>query len=100
MNEFGGAFAGADSVFVLDIYPASEQPIEGITGELVAKKISQAGGPQACYRGSFAEATADAAAGAAPGDLVLTLGAGNISQVGMQVLERLQSGVQLAGATS
>jgi UDP-N-acetylmuramate--alanine ligase len=98
LNEFGAAFADADSVFVLDIYPASEQPIEGINGELVATKIRQLGGPQACYRSNFAEATADVVAGAAPGDLVMTLGAGNISQVALQVLERLQSGVQSVSA--
>jgi UDP-N-acetylmuramate--alanine ligase len=91
LEEFGGAFADADRVLVLDIYPASEQPIEGINGELVAQKIRQAGGREAVHVGSFAAAAAAVADAAQDGDLVLTLGAGNISQLGPQVLERLQA---------
>src|SRR5207249_7534509 len=39
MDEFASAFSDADSLLVLDIYPASEQPIEGITGEALAQRI-------------------------------------------------------------
>jgi UDP-N-acetylmuramate--alanine ligase len=95
LEEFGGAFTDADSVFVLDIYAASEAPIDGINGALVAARIGQSGRP-ASYLGSFAEAAAAAVAVAQSGDLVLTLGAGNISQIGPQVLERLQAGRQSA----
>jgi UDP-N-acetylmuramate--alanine ligase len=94
LEEFGGAFADADSVFVLDIYAASEAPIDGINGALVAARISQSGQRPASYLGSFAEAAEAAVAVARPGDLVLTLGAGNISQIAPQVLERLQKGRQ------
>ena len=91
LAEFGSAFGDADNVFVLDIYAASESPIEGVNGKLVAKKIREAGGREAVYEGSFADAAAAAATAAKDGDLVLTLGAGNISQLGPQVLERLQA---------
>ena len=97
LNEFGTAFAEADSVFVLDIYAASEPPIEGINGELVAKKIGELSQRQASYLGSFAEAAEAAAAIARSGDLVLTLGAGNISQLGPMVLGHLQARTQTVG---
>ncbi|MGH9568574.1 MAG: UDP-N-acetylmuramate--L-alanine ligase, partial [Candidatus Angelobacter sp.] len=53
LQDFGTAFADADSVFVLDIYPASEQPIAGITGERVAETIQKLGGRPARYVQSF-----------------------------------------------
>jgi UDP-N-acetylmuramate--alanine ligase len=97
LHEFGTAFTDADSVFVLDIYAASESPIEGISGELVAQRISDVGRRQAWYMSTFDDAAAGAAAIAQPGDLILTLGAGNISQLGPMVLERLQSRAKPAG---
>src|SRR6266516_4276866 len=56
MDEFAAAFADADSLTVLDIYPASEQPIEGITGEALAQRIRERGKRQADYAGSFEDA--------------------------------------------
>jgi len=84
MADFATAFAGADTVHVLDIYAASEQPIAGVTGEALAARI-----PCAAYHASFAEAAEAVARAAAAGDMVLTLGAGNVSQLGPQLLERL-----------
>ncbi len=91
IDEFATAFRDADSVLVLDIYPASEQPIPGVTGEMLANRITETGGQEALYVPSFAEAIEFAAGVAKPGDMILTLGAGNISQLGPQVLEALQS---------
>ena len=88
MDEFAGAFGDADSVHVLDIYAASEQPIAGVTGEALAQHITKRGKP-ATYRASFAEAVEAVAHAAGEGDMVLTLGAGNVSQLGPQLLERL-----------
>ncbi len=56
LDEFATAFRDADSVLVLDIYPASEPPIPGITAELLANRITEAGGQEALYVPSFAEA--------------------------------------------
>ncbi len=92
MDEFATSFAGADSVFVLDVYPASEQPIPGVTGEALARRIAELGGQAARYVGSFAEAAHAAAAVAGPGDAVLTLGAGSVSQLGPQILSVLADG--------
>src|SRR5512146_172357 len=90
LDEFGTAFTAADSVHVLDIYPASEPPIAGVTGALVAQTISRLGGQPADYAASFEEAVSQVCAQAHPGDMVLTLGAGNVSQLGPQLLERLK----------
>ncbi len=89
MGEFATAFQDADSLFVLDIYPASELPIEGITGESLAKKISEEGPQTARYIGSFADAVAAASSVAEDGDLILTLGAGSVSQLGPLILDKL-----------
>jgi UDP-N-acetylmuramate--alanine ligase len=91
VNEFAVAFRDADSVLVLDIYPASEPPIPGITGEMLANRITEDGGQEALYVSSFAEATELAARAAKPGDMILTLGAGSIWQLGAQLLEALES---------
>jgi UDP-N-acetylmuramate--alanine ligase len=100
MDQFATAFADANSVFVLDIYPASEQPIAGITGEALAQQVIRLGGKTAVYLGSFGEAAAAAAAVAEEGDLILTLGAGNISQLGPQILQQLQVRAQTAKITA
>jgi len=89
MDEFATAFEGADSVFVLDVYPASEQPIPGVTGEALARRIVELSGKAARYVGSFGEAAEAVAALAGPGDAVVTLGAGNVSQLGPQILRVL-----------
>ena len=91
LDEFATAFGDADSVLVLDIYPASEPPIPGITAELLARRIAESGGQKARYVSSFAEAVTLAASAAQSGDMVLTLGAGNVWQLGPRVLEELES---------
>jgi UDP-N-acetylmuramate--alanine ligase len=90
MDEFTTAFDDADSLFVLDIYPASEQPIEGITGEVLAHRISVKSGKPVSYVSSFDDAVAAATSAAQSGDMILTLGAGSVSQLGPMLLEKLQ----------
>jgi UDP-N-acetylmuramate--alanine ligase len=101
MDEFTTAFSDADSLVVLDIYPANEQPIEGITGEALARRISDKmgapsfpdfgkGGDCVRYASSFEDAITAATANAREGDMILTLGAGSVSQLGPMVVERLQ----------
>ena len=90
MDEFTSAFADADSLFVLDIYAASEKPIEGITGAALAEKIREKDGKPAQYAASFTDAVNAAAEAAQDGDMILTLGAGSISQLGPMILEKLK----------
>jgi UDP-N-acetylmuramate--alanine ligase len=90
MDEFATAFVDADSLIVLDIYPASEQPIEGITGEALTRKISERpGSAEVTYAGSFEEAAQFVVGSAREGDMILTLGAGSVSQLGPMLLEKL-----------
>jgi UDP-N-acetylmuramate--alanine ligase len=89
MEEFRSAFGDADSLLVLDIYAASEKPIEGITGEVLAQRIAESG-KKAQYSASFADAVNAAATAAHDGDMILTLGAGSVSQLGPMILERLR----------
>ena len=91
MEEFATAFHDADSLFVLDIYPASEPPIPGITSELLTNRIANCGDREAVYVSSFADAVKLAASAANPGDMILTLGAGSVSQLGPRIIEQLQS---------
>jgi UDP-N-acetylmuramate--alanine ligase len=86
MEEFAGAFDDADSVEMLDIYAASEEPIAGIDAEALTRKIHR---PQVRYAGDVADAVAAVTDRAQDGDLIMTLGAGSVSQVGPQVLEAL-----------
>jgi UDP-N-acetylmuramate--alanine ligase len=98
MEEFTSAFNNADSLFVLDIYAASEKPIEGISGEVLAQKIRQKTAKAGRYVSSPAEAIDAAVAVAEDGDMILTLGAGSVSQLGPMIVEKLKQreGAQVA----
>src|ERR1700756_3690217 len=91
IEDFATAFENADSLFVLDIYAASEKPIEGISGEALARAIRDKGGANVQYVSSFAEAVDAATAVAQDGDMILTLGAGSVSQFGPMILEKLMN---------
>jgi len=90
MEDFATAFGDADSLQVLDIYAASEQPIEGVTGEALAARVREASGKLVAYAGSMEEAVARLAADARDGDVVMTMGAGNVSAAGGMLLEKLR----------
>ena len=88
LDEFGGAFRDADTVVVLPIYAASEEPIPGVTAERLAERIQ---GPSAAFAPDFAAAVQAVADAAHEGDLILTLGAGSVSQLGPQILAALEN---------
>jgi UDP-N-acetylmuramate--alanine ligase len=92
MEEFTTAFVDADSLFLLDIYAASEKPIEGITGEILAQRIREKSGKPVEYVSSVADAVGAATKATQAGDMILTLGAGSISQLGPMILEKLNRG--------
>ena len=83
MDEFARAFHQADSVFVLDIYAASEKPIEGVTAEALVERIRAVRPPRRPSTRARSNAASRRSLDAArEGDLVLTLGAGNVWQAG------------------
>jgi UDP-N-acetylmuramate--alanine ligase len=90
MDEFAGSFHQADSLFVMDIYAASEAPIEGVTAEALVERIRQFGHRGVEYAGTMDRGVEGLLRVAADGDLVLTLGAGNVWQAGDKLLERLK----------
>jgi UDP-N-acetylmuramate--alanine ligase len=87
LDEFSGAFKDADTVIVLPIYAASEEPIPGVTAEHLASRIQ---GPAVHYAPEFADAVRLVAAEVREGDLILTLGAGSVSHLALQILTALE----------
>jgi len=96
-EEFGAAWGDADRVWVLDIYPAGEQPLPGVTGRTVVEAAHAAGARHLSFAASAAEAAAAVAAEARPGDVVLTLGAGDVWKLGDDILQRLRSTAGVTG---
>jgi UDP-N-acetylmuramate--alanine ligase len=92
MDDFARSFNQADSLFAMDIYAASEQPIEGVSAEALVDRIRQFGHRGAEYVGTLDRGVEALLAAAAEGDAVLTLGAGSVWQAGERVLERLRQG--------
>jgi UDP-N-acetylmuramate--alanine ligase len=97
MDEFARSFMQADRLYVLDIYAASEKPIEGVTAQALVERIRQFGHRSAEYAGTIDRAVDAVMAAIEPGDAVLTLGAGNVWQAGDRVLARLQAGAANRG---
>ncbi len=97
LEEFGTAFVDADTVVVLPIYAASEEPLPGIRAELLVEKIK---GPTVQFAADFAHAVSVSTAQAKDGDMILTLGAGSVSQLGPQILAALEDPVNQVPATT
>jgi UDP-N-acetylmuramate--alanine ligase len=90
MDDFGRAFHQADAVYVLDIYAASEAPIEGVTAATLAARIRDFGHRSVEYVGTIDHGVEAIMRDVQEGDLVLTLGAGNVWQAGELLLRRLE----------
>ena len=88
-DEFATAFYRADILVLTDIYAASEEPIDGVSSQSLLKAIKQHGQRQAEYHAELATLPLYLAEIACDGDLVLTLGAGNIVGVGEELLQLL-----------
>jgi UDP-N-acetylmuramate--alanine ligase len=87
-RAFGAALQRADVVLLADIYPAREQPMPGVTSGLIADAMAREGvAPR--WRGPQREVAAALAAAVHPGDVVLTMGAGDITRSGPELLHRL-----------
>jgi UDP-N-acetylmuramate--alanine ligase len=89
-DEFCRCFQPADVLLLTDIYPASEEPIEGVTSEALARAITAGGHPHAAYAGNLPAAAERLAGEAREGDVVLTLGAGSVWTAGEDLLRRRQ----------
>jgi UDP-N-acetylmuramate--alanine ligase len=90
MDEFALSFNNADVLYVLDIYAASETPIEGITAEVLTENIRKYGHKNANYIGDVDTAAKKVASNLQSGDLVITLGAGSVTRLSDEILENLR----------
>jgi UDP-N-acetylmuramate--alanine ligase len=94
LDEFGTAFHQADDLFLLDIYAASEPALQGVSTEGLLEKVRSFGHRSAHYAGSLEEGVDAISSVAEPGDLIITLGAGNVSQAAEKILTKLRGAVQ------
>jgi len=91
-DQFGESFGGAGLVVVADVYGAGEDPEPGVTGKLIADSILEHDSQAAV---TYIESRADLARGVValiePGDVVITMGAGDVTQCGREILDLLGS---------
>ena len=90
-DEFCRCFHQADVVLLTDIYPASEEPIEGVSSESLARAVAEHGHRHAAYAGDLKAAGERLAEEVRAGDVVLTLGAGSVWTAGEELLNRKRS---------
>ena len=90
MEDFATSFNNADAAYLLDIYPASEKPIEGISAEVLTAKIEEFGHRDVQFIGSVETAAETVVKKLQPNDLVITLGAGSITNLSDEILELLR----------
>jgi UDP-N-acetylmuramate--alanine ligase len=93
MDEFAHAFADADELWITEIYPAGEPPMEGISGQTLVEAIRATGvsrgGSNVRFAPDFDTLATDMAKMAQDGDLVIALGAGNINHICEKMFLRL-----------
>jgi UDP-N-acetylmuramate--alanine ligase len=87
-GQFGEALAAADMNIVMDVYPSREAPIPGVTGELVADAARRSGSGHVIYSHEKKEVVDTLERTLAPGDLLLTMGAGDVVKFGEEYLKR------------
>jgi UDP-N-acetylmuramate--alanine ligase len=90
MDEFARSFNNADVVFITDIYAASEDPIEGISAETLIDAVKRYGHKDVRHAGGVETAAGALLEEVRPGDMVITLGAGNVYRAGEELVESLR----------
>ncbi|MGC8660246.1 MAG: UDP-N-acetylmuramate--L-alanine ligase, partial [Desulfomonilaceae bacterium] len=89
-EDFLTAFHDADLLYIMDIYPASEKPIEGVSGTLLCDAIKARGHKKVRFLGDKSTIAHDVAQELLPGDMLITLGAGDVTKLGPAILQELQ----------
>lgn len=98
-DEFGKVLQAADRVFVTDVYPASEEPIPGITGQTIVDAVKARGRIPAKFLPDMTTAHHHVGNALEPGDLLVTLGAGNVHEIGTRVATDLKTFSELLSIT-
>jgi UDP-N-acetylmuramate--alanine ligase len=99
-RDFAEVLLGAYKVYLLPIYSADEQPIAGVSSFMIADELASSGRSDATVCGDFQEASELVCCNVKPGDMVLTIGAGNVEDLGRQILDSLGRRALLANATA
>lgn len=89
-DEFGRSFGHADEIFLTAIYPAGEEPIEGISTELILQAVQKHGNREAALIDRFEDIADSVVKVLKGGDVVITLGAGDIYKIGPAILDRIK----------
>lgn len=91
-DEFAGAFDAADSVTFMDVYPAGEAPVPGVSGKTFLNVVlDHAGHPEAAYVPRRVEVVPYLLSKAGKGDLFITMGAGDVTAIGPQLIDALDA---------
>jgi len=96
-EQFGRAFDSCDHVYLTDIYPAGEEPIAGVSSETIAAEIRKRGRAEVTLRPDLKAIEETLITELASGDVVVTLGAGDIWRFGESLLARLRAGKESVG---
>jgi UDP-N-acetylmuramate--alanine ligase len=99
-GDFARVLMSADRVYLLPIYSADEQPIAGVSSFMIADELIALGRLDAAVCGDFQEASDLVCENVKPGDIVLTLGAGNVEDLGKQIIDSLKKRASLADAAA
>jgi len=89
-DEFGQSFTNADVIFLTEIYPAGESPVEGVSSNLIKESILKHEGRDVEIINKLEDVPLKISEIAKPGDVVLTLGAGDINKVGKEILKQIK----------
>ena len=90
-DEFGSSFNHADVVIITDIYPAREAPIEGVTGKLIADAVESSGHKEVHYLPEKEKIADFLMEFATEGDMIITIGAGDIYKIGEEFIQKLET---------
>jgi UDP-N-acetylmuramate--alanine ligase len=90
-EEFLTAFNNCDLLYVMDVYAASEKPIEGISGDALCRGIKSRGHKSCRYLSKSQNIPYEVAGDLQPGDMLITLGAGDVTHLGPKILEELRT---------
>lgn len=96
LEEFGQAFTGLDLLILADIYPAREKPVPGVTGAVLLDPVRNSG-TEAVFVPSLEEIPRVAASYARAGDVIVTLGAGDVWKTGRRILDELRARAEGGG---
>ncbi len=91
MDEFAASFTAVDRLYLMDIYPAGEQSIEGITADVLLRNIKKASTGAMHYEAGRREMAEEIICELRPGDVLLTLGAGDVYKVGEEILKGMSN---------